>query len=55
MPRNPVPHGSLTVLQSNFSTALQRLELSMLDILYVFIGLGIFGVFAAYVHGLRGI
>jgi len=27
----------------------------MLDILYIFIGLGIFGVFAAYVYGLRGI
>jgi len=27
----------------------------VLDIVYIFIGLAVFGAFAAYVHGLRGI
>ena len=55
MSRDPVPHGSLTVLRGNVSATLQGRDLSMLDILYIVIGLGIFGVLAAYVRGLRGI
>lgn len=30
-------------------------KLPMLDIIYIFIGLAVFGVFAGYVAGLRGI
>jgi len=49
-----VPHRTLTLLPSRFAPRCVT-ELPMLDLLYIFIGLGIFGAFAAYVYGLRGI
>jgi len=54
MSTNRVPHRTLTLLPTRFPPRCEP-EPPMLDLLYILIGLGVFGVFAAYVHGLRGI
>jgi len=41
--------------RSSFRATLRTGSFHVLDIVYIFIGLAVFGVFAAYVHGLRGI
>lgn len=55
MPPDRVPNGALTLKPSSFRATLRTGSFHVLDIVYILIGLVVFGVFAAYVHGLRGI
>ncbi|HTE79596.1 MAG TPA: hypothetical protein VK634_02770, partial [Reyranella sp.] len=48
-------NGTLMRARSSFRATLRTGSFHVLDIVYIFIGLAVFGVFAAYVHGLRGI